>query len=283
AMHHVSMGVLMSRVGVAIAVGHVVVLVVVPDVVVADALLLLLVHPCPEAFLYPVAARAPRYLTCRWAEDEPLHTVLVDVVEAVTLNPVTAGQGARLGADRITDECPPLAVSIHVMPCVTDYPKLTDPVGHRSLRRRPLVRPDRRDAPPVCGVGVEDALHGDAAWADLAGRLDVAAGVKLDGLLLALSVDGNVVVVVIVQKAHHEVEHRLRLVTALATGLVKDLAFSLRTLGLQEVERTFGCLGTDENRRQSSTESPLRQRQVAGHGVVGGLLEGSDVLRADRV
>src|SRR5690606_31118242 len=69
AMHHVSMGVLMSRVAVAIAVGHVVVLVVMPDVVVADALLLLLVHPRPEAFLYPVAARAPRYLTCRWAEE----------------------------------------------------------------------------------------------------------------------------------------------------------------------------------------------------------------------
>src|SRR5690606_8906118 len=141
---------------------------------------------------------------------------------AVTLNPVTAGQGARLGADRITDECPPLAVSIHVMPCVTDYPKLTDPVGHRSLRRRRLVRPDRRDAPPVCSLGVEDALHGDAAWAALAGHLDDAAGVGLDGLLLALSVSGNGVVVVVIQKTHHEVENRLRLVTARARGLVKD-------------------------------------------------------------
>src|SRR5690606_14548838 len=128
AMHHVSMGVLMSRVGVAIAVGHVVVLVVVPNVVVADALLLLLVHPRPEAVLYPVAARAPRYLARRWAEDEPLHTVLVDVVEAVTLNPVTAGQGARLGADRITDEGPPVPVGVYVVPCISDHTKLPDAV-----------------------------------------------------------------------------------------------------------------------------------------------------------
>lgn len=131
AVDYIGVGVSMVRVCVTIRVRDVLMVVRVCNIIVPDTLLSLLIEPSPKALLNPVAPRPAIRLASRWAEDESFNTMLVDVVKAVSLDPIAAGQGTRLWADRITDEGPSVSGGIHIVPCATYHTELPTPIGHR--------------------------------------------------------------------------------------------------------------------------------------------------------